>query len=101
MYHGFLMDYHDVDDRLFGIGRALGCRVRLAVLRTLTAGEASVSELVERTGATQPNVSNHLAILRDAGLVSADRDGRAMRYRLASPQVGELVNALTAAADSR
>jgi DNA-binding transcriptional ArsR family regulator len=95
------MNDHDVDDRLFDMGRALGCRLRLAILRTLTVGEASVSELVERTGATQPNVSNHLAVLRDAGLVSADRHGRAVRYRLASPQVGVLVNALNAAADSR
>lgn len=99
MYHGFLMDYHDVDDRLFNIGRALGCRLRLALLRTLAVGEASVSELVERSGATQSNVSNHLAILRDAGLVEADRDGRVMRYRLATPQVRELVSALSAAAD--
>ncbi|MEU5154549.1 metalloregulator ArsR/SmtB family transcription factor [Glycomyces sp. NPDC021274] len=95
------MDYHDVDDRLFDIGRALGCRVRLALLRTLEEAEASVSELVERSGATQSNVSNHLAILRDAGLVVAERDGRVMRYRLASPQVGDLVNALSAAAESR
>ncbi|WP_335986653.1 ArsR/SmtB family transcription factor [Glycomyces sp. MUSA5-2] len=92
------MDYRDVDDRLFDIGRALGCRLRLAVLRTLATGEASVGELVERTGATQSNVSNHLAILRDAGLVAADRDGRVMRYRLASPKVRDLVRALDTAA---
>jgi DNA-binding transcriptional ArsR family regulator len=98
MYHGILMDYHDVDDRLFDIGRALGCRLRLALLRTLATSEASVGELVERTGTTQPNVSNHLAILRDAGLVAADRDGRIMRYRLASTKVSELVQALDAAA---
>jgi DNA-binding transcriptional ArsR family regulator len=98
MYHGILMDYHDVDDRLFDIGRALGCRLRLALLRTLAMGEASVGELVERTGTSQSNVSNHLAILRDANLVAADRDGRVMRYRLATQQVSELVNALSAAA---
>lgn len=98
MYHEALMDYRDVDDRLFDIGRALGCRLRLALLRTLSVGEASVSELVERTGATQSNVSNHLATLREAGLVTADRDGRIMRYRLASTKVGDLVNALDSAA---
>jgi ArsR family transcriptional regulator, cadmium/lead-responsive transcriptional repressor len=100
MYHGILMDYHDVDDRLFDIGRALGWRLRLALLRTLAVGEASVSELVDRTGTTQPNVSNHLAILRDAGLVTADRDGRSMRYRLASQKIGDLVQALDAAAST-
>jgi len=98
MYHQILMDYRDVDDRLFDIGRALGCRLRLALLRTLSVGEASVGELVERTGTTQPNVSNHLAILREAGLVAAERDGRTMRYRLASPRIGKLVKALDAAA---
>jgi DNA-binding transcriptional ArsR family regulator len=98
MYHQLLMDYRDVDDRLFDIGRALGCRLRLALLRTLAIGEASVGELVERTGTTQPNVSNHLAILREAGLVTADRDGRTMRYRLASSKVGDLVAALDSAA---
>lgn len=95
------MDYNDVDDRLFDVGRALSCRIRLALLHTLAAGDASVTELVARTGATQPNVSNHLAVLRDAGLVMADRDGRVVRYRLASSQVNTLVTALGAVADYR
>jgi DNA-binding transcriptional ArsR family regulator len=90
-----------VDDRLFDIGRALGCRVRLALLHTLAAGDATVGELVTSTGATQPNVSNHLAVLRNAGLVTADRAGRAMRYRLASPQVRDLVKALGAVTGDR
>lgn len=99
MYHHALMDYNDVDDRLFDIGKALSCRIRLALLHTLAEADASVSELVASTGATQPNVSNHLAVLRDAGLVAAERVGRVVRYRLASPRVGELVKALGAVAD--
>jgi DNA-binding transcriptional ArsR family regulator len=95
------MDYNDVDDRLFDVGRALSCRIRLALLHTLLSGDASVSELVAGTGATQPNVSNHLAVLRDAGLVRADRAGRVVRYRLASPRVRSLVEALDAVADYR
>lgn len=95
------MDYNDVDDRLFDIGRALGCRIRLALLHTLATGDASVGELVESTGATQPNVSNHLAVLKEAGLVSADREGRSMRYQLASPQVRDLVRVLGAVRDDR
>lgn len=98
-YHRILMDYNDVDDRLFDIGRALGCRIRLALLHTLATGDASVGELVAHTGASQPNVSNHLAVLREAGLVHADRAGRSMRYRLASPRVGDLVRALGAVRD--
>ncbi|WP_030162390.1 helix-turn-helix transcriptional regulator [Glycomyces sp. NRRL B-16210] len=90
------MDYRDVDDRLFDIGKALSCRIRLALLHTLAAGDASVGDLVAGTGSTQPNVSNHLAVLREAGLVAADRDGRVVRYRLASPRVRDLVEALGA-----
>ena len=40
-----------------------------------------------RIGASQPNVSQHLAVLRTAGLVDAERDGREVRYRLADPDV--------------
>jgi DNA-binding transcriptional ArsR family regulator len=101
IYHCLLMDHNDVDDRLFDIGRALGCRLRLALLHTLAAGEAPVGELVVSTGATQSNVSNHLAVLREAGLVAADRTGRTVRYRLASPHVGELVKALGTVAGER
>lgn len=77
----------------------MSCRLRLALLHTLATNDASVGELVVSTGSTQPNVSNHLAVLRDAGLVVADRDGRVVRYRLASPKVGDLVNALGAVTD--
>ena len=40
-----------------------------------------------RSGISQPNVSQHLAVLRAAGLVDADRDGREVRYRLTDPDV--------------
>ena len=40
-----------------------------------------------RIGASQPNVSQHLAVLRTAGLQGAERDGREVRYRLADPDV--------------
>jgi DNA-binding transcriptional ArsR family regulator len=88
------------DDRLFAIGRALSCSVRLAVLQALTEGDASVGELVSRTGATQPNMSNHLAVLRAAGLVTYRREGRVVRYQLASPEADSLVHNLTALANT-
>jgi DNA-binding transcriptional ArsR family regulator len=40
-----------------------------------------------RMGISQPNVSQHLAVLRGAGLVEADRDGRELHYRLTDPDV--------------
>jgi DNA-binding transcriptional ArsR family regulator len=88
------------DDRLFAIGRALSCRVRLAVLQRLIEGDASVGELTSHTGATQPNMSNHLAVLRSAGLVTYCRQGRVVRYRLASPEAADLVSNLTVLANA-
>lgn len=86
----------ELDDRLFALGRALSCRVRLAVLQVLLEEQdASVGELVTHTGATQPNMSNHLAVLRSAGLVTYRRQGRVVRYQLASPEVAGLVCNLT------
>ena len=51
------------------------------------AVRSEVGRLAEAIGATQPNVSQHLAMLRAAGIVEAERDGREVRYRLADPDV--------------
>jgi DNA-binding transcriptional ArsR family regulator len=88
------------DDRLFAIGRALSCDVRIAVLQTLAEGDASVGELTSRLGVTQPNMSNHLAVLRSAGLVTYRRLGRVVRYQLASPEAADLVSSLTLLANA-
>jgi DNA-binding transcriptional ArsR family regulator len=55
---------------------------RRDLLDALGAGEASVGELVDRLGLSQPQVSKHLAVLRTVGLVSARVDGRNRRYRI-------------------
>ncbi len=60
---------------------------RLEILHVLARGPIEVGHLAEAIGATQPNVSQHLATLRAAGIVEAERDGRAVRYRLADPDV--------------
>jgi DNA-binding transcriptional ArsR family regulator len=60
---------------------------RLEILHVLTAGPIEVGKLAEKIGATQPNVSQHLGILRGAGLVEAVRDGREVRYGLVDPDV--------------
>ena len=71
--------------------RGLGDRSRLAILAGLRDGERCVSELVAETGLAQPNVSNHLACLRDCGLVLARQEGRYVRYRLGDPRVALLL----------
>jgi ArsR family transcriptional regulator len=64
--------------------KAMGDASRLSVLRSLCDGELSVTELVGETGLAQANVSKHLRVLRDEGLVSSRRDRRNVRYRLRS-----------------
>jgi ArsR family transcriptional regulator len=60
---------------------------RLEILHALAHGPMEVGRLAELIGATQPNVSQHLSVLRTAGVVEAERDGREVRYRLADPDV--------------
>ena len=57
------------------LGRALADPKRLCVLESLAAGELSVSELAGRVACQVPNMSQHLAVLRSAGLVSTRREG--------------------------
>ena len=67
--------------------RTLASPRRLEILHRLASGPCEVGRLAEDLGLSQPNVSQHLAVLRGSGLVDADRDGREVRYRLADPDV--------------
>jgi DNA-binding transcriptional ArsR family regulator len=58
---------------------------RRQLLDALGTGEATVGELVDRLGLTQPQVSKHLAVLRAVGLVSVRADGRHRWYRVNGP----------------
>jgi DNA-binding transcriptional ArsR family regulator len=60
---------------------------RLEILHRLVDGPCEVSRLAVDLGVSQPNVSQHLAILRTAGVVDAERTGREVRYRPADPDV--------------
>ncbi|MEP7356555.1 MAG: metalloregulator ArsR/SmtB family transcription factor [Anaerolineales bacterium] len=64
---------------------------RLGVLEALRAGPRTVGEIVQKTGLSQPNVSNHLGCLRDCGLVLSEQSGRYVRYRLSDDRVAELL----------
>ena len=64
---------------------------RLSIMETLRDGEMTVTEIVETTGLGQSNISNHLACLRDCGLVTAEQEGRYVRYRLSDPRVEQLL----------
>ena len=60
---------------------------RLEILHVLADGPIEVGRLATAIGASQPNVSQHLAVLRAAGIVEAERDGREVRYRLVDADV--------------
>ncbi len=64
---------------------------RLSILQALRAGGRTVGEVVQTTGLSQPNVSNHLGCLRDCGLVAAQHEGRFIRYELADERVARLL----------
>ncbi|MGH7916791.1 MAG: ArsR/SmtB family transcription factor [Candidatus Binataceae bacterium] len=85
-------------DNLIGVAQALAEPLRLALLRHLMGGPATVSELVSTLDEPQSKVSNHLALLRDRGLVHATRQGRQIVYQLRDRTVAELIESLIAAA---
>ena len=60
---------------------------RLEILHRLAQSPCEVGRLAEELGLSQPNVSQHLAVLRSAGVVESVRDGREVRYRLADDDV--------------
>jgi DNA-binding transcriptional ArsR family regulator len=75
--------------------RLLANERRLLVLCTLIAeGEASVSRLAERVGLSQPAMSQHLARLREDGLVATRRTGTTIHYRIADPRVATIIASL-------
>jgi len=60
---------------------------RLEILHRLAEGPCEVGRLADDIGVSQPNVSQHLAVLRSAGIVEAEREGREVRYRLTDADV--------------
>ena len=64
------------------IFQALADPSRRAIFESLTRGEAAVKSLTARFDISQPAVSQHLATLKEAGLVNARREGRCVYYRV-------------------
>jgi ArsR family transcriptional regulator, virulence genes transcriptional regulator len=76
-------------NRAAAIARALADPKRLCVVERLADGERSVSDLSRDIGCQVPNMSQHLSVLRSAGLVTSRRDGSTVFYRLADTRVLE------------
>jgi ArsR family transcriptional regulator len=60
---------------------------RLEILNALRDKEMTVSELTERVGALKANISQHLAVMRQKGILATRRDGVNIYYRIANPKV--------------
>ena len=76
---------------------ALGSPARLTLVRTLIAGERCVCDLVEACGLGWSTTSKHLDVLREAGVVSSDKRGQKIFYRLELACVAGFVRCLDGA----
>jgi DNA-binding transcriptional ArsR family regulator len=81
----------DAPASLAEIFRLLGQPVRIQILLTIADGRACVCHIEALLHIRQASISQHLMVLRKAGLVEASRDGRNMFYRLAHPQLLETI----------
>ena len=72
--------------------RALAHPTRIRMLEILVRGGRTVQELQEALTLDQPIVSQQLAVLRNQGIVSAQKEGLSVRYTLRDPLVGELLD---------
>ena len=75
--------------------------MRLKLLRALMEGEKTVSELVEETGGLQANVSKHLKMLLEAGILDRRKQGLNAYYRIADPTILELCDLMCGSVQSR
>lgn len=81
--------------------RVLGEPLRIRLLQALIEKERTVGELVELVGSTQPNVSKHLRILQEAGIVGRRQDGNSVYCTIADPTVFDLCNSVCDSLEAR
>jgi DNA-binding transcriptional ArsR family regulator len=87
-----VLDVSDLEatrQRSAAVATALADSKRLCVQQCLAEGELSVRDLSDRVGCQVPNMSQHLAVLRNSGLVLTRRDGNVIYYRLADVRILE------------
>lgn len=79
--------------------RLLADPTRIRLLDNLRSGESTVQELTQAVGSTQQNVSKHLGLLTDAGIVGRRKDGNSTRYRVIDDDVWKLCEDVCGAAE--
>ena len=81
--------------------RTLAEPMRLRILQALRGGERTVTDLIELVGANQANLSKHLGVLHQDGLVARRKDGLRVYYRIADPSVFRLCDVVCGSLESR
>ncbi len=71
--------------------KAIAHPTRLRILCTLNLQELQVQTLVEKTGTTQSNISQHLALMKERKILVTRRDANRIYYRIRDPQLVELI----------
>jgi ArsR family transcriptional regulator len=72
-----------------GISKTLANPIRLAILHTLRNGEKSVNELTDILGVSQSNLSQHLALMRQMGILKTKKQGTSIYYSVTNPKINQ------------
>lgn len=76
--------------------KAVAHPLRLAICCLLVDGERSIGEIHEALGTTQPNISQHLGILRNRGLLTSRKEANRVYIAIADPRLAQLMDAIRA-----
>ncbi len=87
----FLLTHDDDIERASRLLKAMSHPLRLKILCTLGDREVSVQDIVGRVGTSQSNISQHLAILRDKGILTCRKDANRVYYRVGDPGTLRLI----------
>jgi DNA-binding transcriptional ArsR family regulator len=71
------------------VSKTMAHPLRLAILHNLKGGEKTVNDLTQITGASQSNVSQHLALMRQRNIVKTRKEGSNIYYRVSSPKISQ------------
>ena len=71
------------------ISKTLAHPLRIAIIHYLKDGEKTVNDLTQTLGASQSNISQHLAIMRQRQIVKTRKEGSTVYYRVASPKISQ------------
>jgi len=74
------------------IFKALGDQTRLKILECIRKGEKCICEIIPYTGKSQPNVSQHLKVLKNAGIVDERKDGTRIMIKASNNDIYSIVD---------